>query len=314
MMLITKPLTANVSPATFSGRVKTRALSELRNFFRRRLRKKALAVLPIYESSAQGSTLHMLVCERDHEMAIITAAMFNFWTGRGNRFVFHDDGTINREISEKFAHYLPGTKMVLRREADARAAEQLKEFPGILNYRRNQIMAFKLIDVKLWGEGERFGYIDSDVLFFGFPAAFVEALESQRGANYFNRDLADAYVADRLTIAEATGFPPASRVNAGLWAMNRADIAFSKIEAWLNHPFFAPFQADYRLDQTFISMLANASQAGADHLPPQYDVAFGKGVTQNVCKHYVGRIRHGYELEGLRYLLDSGSIGANSRQ
>ncbi|HEX8530588.1 MAG TPA: hypothetical protein VF646_11215, partial [Cytophagales bacterium] len=93
------------------------------------------------------------------------------------------------------------------------------------------------------------------------------------------------------------------RVNVGLWVMNREDLDLPKTERWL-----AAFPADLpplkkRLtEQTLLAMLATDSANGVAHLPPPYDVAFEKKPEDAVCKHYVGRIRHGFELEGLRYL------------
>lgn len=311
-MLITNPLTPTVSPKTIPERIQSRLRNDFRLFFRRRIRQQIMPLLPVHQAPQEGSTLHMLVCERDHEMAIITAGLFNYRVGTAHRFVFHDDGSLSDRAIATFQEFLPGTRVIRRPEADEVAQEKLKDFPRILAYRRSQIMALKIVDVKLWGQGTRMGYVDSDVLFLKHPKAYVQALEEQPGANYFNRDIEDAYVADRKVIGEATGYEPAPRMNAGLWVMNAQDIRLEQIEAWLGHPFFAPYAADYRLDQTFIAMLAQDSAAGAKHFPEEYDVDFYKQVDQNVCKHYVGRIRYGYELEGLRYVLSQGDLKKDS--
>lgn len=306
-------LIPTVSDKSIAGRIKYRLQNGTRSFFRRRIRKRILALLPRYEyvTDQNDATLHMLVCRRDHEMAIITASLFNRQVGRGHRFVFHDDGTITEDIAKKFSHYLPGTTMVRREKADSVAAEQLNAYPRIQEFRRSQIMALKLIDAKLWGQGERIGYVDSDILFLKYPKEFLNTLKSARDVNYFNRDIADAYVLERTTIERALGYGPAARVNAGLWVMNAADIDLDKIENWLVQPLFSAFRADYRLDQTFISMLAQLSESGVGYFPEGYDVDMSKDVSTSICKHYVGRIRYGYELEGLRYLLDSGAFGPN---
>lgn len=307
-MLVTNPLTPTVSPKTIPERIQSRLRNDFRLFFRRRIRRQIMPLLPVHEAPQEGPTLHMLVCERDHEMAIITTSLFNYRIGKAHRFVFHDDGSLSDRAITKFQEFLPGTRVIRRAEADKVAQEKLKDFPRILAYRRNHIMALKIVDVKLWGQGSRIGYIDSDILFFKYPKAYVHALEDQQRANYFNRDIEDAYVADRRYIAEATGYEPAPQINAGLWVMNAQDICLEQIETWLEHPFFAANAANYRLEQTFVAMLAQKSAAGAQHFPEEYDVDFYKNIDHNVCKHYVGRIRYGYELEGLRYVLKEGRL------
>ena len=256
----------------------------------------------------------MLVGERDHEMAIITACLFNYHTNHAHRFVFHDDGSLSERAIEQFQEFLSGTRIIGRREADEIAQEKLKAFPRTLAYRYSHVMALKLIDVKLWGQGARIGYMDSDILFFKNPEAFVDTLVKQRDFNYFNRDIEDAYVTEREVIVQELGYGPAPRINAGLWVMNAKDICLEQIEMWLNHPFFASYASNYRLEQTFIAMLAQRSAEGVRYLPDTYNVDFYKPVEQNVCKHYVGRIRYGYELEGLSYVLKKEDLKKERRK
>ncbi len=92
-------------------------------------------------------------------------------------------------------------------------------------------------------------------------------------------------------------------MNAGLWIMNALDIDFLQIENWLQTDFFKQHNRKYTLEQTILSMLANKSAHGAEHFPKPYDVDIYKQPQESVCKHYVGKIRHAYELEGVSYLL-----------
>lgn len=282
---------------------------------RRRIASRILALPPAPPVPASlDFTVHMLVCRRDVEMAICTAKAANLACEQPLPWVFHDDGSLREEEANTFRTHLPGCRVVLRDEADRRAARMLPDYPHILTYRRHQVMALKLVDVRLWSTGDRLAYIDSDILFFRKPAFFLDALRGERPKNYFNRDMADAYVRPAGEIERDVGIRPCSRLNAGLWVMHATDIDFDAIETWLQHAAFREHLYAYTLDQTFISMLASRSHHGVEHLPASYDVAFDKDVRSSVNKHYVGRIRHGYELEGLRYLLREGRFERRWRQ
>lgn len=246
---------------------------------------------------------HMLVCRRDVTMAVCTAKVANLAFERALPWVFHDDGSLTNEEEHAFQTNLPGCKVVRRSEGDRVARERLSDYPEILKYRDHQVMALKLVDVKLWRKGDRLAYIDSDILFFQRPDFMLGALADGHDKNYFNKDIADAFVRPADEIAREVGVRPVDSLNAGLWVLHADAIDLDTIESWLKHPAFSQHLYDYTLDQTFISMLANSSRNGVEYLPSTYDVAFRKDVTASVNKHYVGAIRHNYELEGLRYLL-----------
>lgn len=249
-------------------------------------------------------TLHMMVCKRDLKMAICSALSFNLMCNQAFRWVFHDDGSLNDIEEREIVAHLPGVKVLRREEADTFAEKELVDYPEILKYRRQQIMALKIVDVRIWGKGEKFGYVDSDVLFFRRPTFFLDALANKNTKNYFNKDMQNAYVQSPEQIESFLGIRPFEKGNAGLWVMHREDINLHQIEEWLKHRGFSKNLYNYTLDQTFINLLANNSSHGVAHLPATYDVSFHKKVEKSINKHYVGAIRHAYELEGLRYLLE----------
>ena len=308
MKLISSPLAPLVSAKTISGRIALRALNEVRNIFRKQLRQEALSRLPVYKAINNHPEIHMLISRRDFEMSVITAAMLNHLGKRAHSFIFHDDGTMDDQMEKIICQQFPGTLVVRRDVADLIASQKLSTYPAVLEFRKKHVMALKLIDVALWAQQDRVGYLDSDILFFHYPEEFIGAFEKKVDVNYFNRDMADAYVTDCCSIEKLTGFSPASRINAGLWVMNKKDIDLNLIESWLKHPIMSNYKSDYRLEQTFTAMLAGISDTGAAHFASGYDVSFEKKPEKSIAKHYVGRIRYGYELEGIKYLFSNGII------
>lgn len=274
------------------------------------IRERILSLPPLPVIDDKGYSIHCLICNRDIEMLICSARTVAFTAGFSMPYIFHDDGSLTDEDEGRLLNSLPGSKVIRRKDADERASEELSNYPNILRYRASQVMALKLVDVRLWGVGERFGYIDSDIVFLKKPEQFLMALtnENPDTPNLFNKDIDDAYVVAREKINKEMGVSPYPQVNAGLWVMCREDICLDTIEEWLGLPVFQERPHFYTLDQTFISMLANRSDVGAKHFDADYDVDFLKPVKTNTTKHYVGRIRHGFETEGLLYLLEEKSF------
>lgn len=249
-------------------------------------------------------TLHSLVCRQDLDMSICATKALNLAGQQNHRWVFHDDGTLTANDKQKLKYHLPGSTVIDRNEADKYAKEKLGNYPKILEYRSSQIMALKLIDVKLWATEDKLGYVDTDICFFKNPEFYFNVLQGLDDKSYFNRDIKNSYVKSPASIQEFLSIKPKDCLNAGLWAMRKSVIDFRLIEKWLDHPGFNTNLYDYTLDQTFISILAQNSKLGAEYLPISYDVDLNKVVNNGtIVKHYVGAIRHGFELEGLFYLL-----------
>ncbi|MBE9466380.1 hypothetical protein ACFP1I_24550 [Dyadobacter subterraneus] len=305
MKLVTSPLLPMTSAPSISGRISLRILNEVRNVFRKQLRHEMLSRLHIYQLEKNQPEIHMLICKRDFEMAVISAAQLNHLGQTSHSFTFHDDGTLDDKMEETLHHYFPGTLVVRRNVADFIANQKLSAYPNIIAFRKKQVLALKLIDSAIWSQNNRIGYLDSDVLFFKYPEEYIRSFDQKNDRNYFNKDITDAYISSSTSIEKEFGFSPPPRINAGLWTMNKKDLDLSQIELWLKHPFFKKYHADYRLEQTFLAMLAKISKTETAHFSNGYDVSFEKSPTQSVCKHYVGRIRYGYELEGIKYLIKS---------
>jgi hypothetical protein len=277
---------------------------------RRLIRQRFLQRGVPWDSLAEDAgELHTLLCHRDVEMGLCAAMCYALAARSRFRWFVHDDGSLTSDDRERICASVPGAAVISRQASDERAAREYGHLAKILEYRRRQVMALKLVDVRIWAESDRIAYLDSDICFFRYPDFFLKALRGVSRGSYFNKDAKDAYVLDRLEIGRRLGVAPHQRVNAGLWVMNRNDIDLDVIERWLNDPSIKECLYAYTLDQTFISMLAVLGADGVDHLPPEYDVDLAKPVATCVSKHYVGAIRHGFELEGLRAMMASHVAG-----
>jgi len=306
MKLISKPLIPLCRQTRLADRVILRLQNEVRFIYRKELRRKTLRMLPVYKmEDCFQPAIHMLVCKRDYEMAIVSAMTLNALGNKGHLFIFHDDGSIDHKMESSIHHYLPGIKLIRRKSADKIIEETLCSYPAMLAFRRQQVLALKLIDVPFFSGQERIGYMDSDILFFQYPAVFFHQLSDKTNVNVFNKDIANAYITDQNSIEERLGIKLTSRINSGLWVINKMDFQFSVMESWLKNPLILSYLSDYRLEQTMTAMLAGISVAETEYFPVGYDVSFEKDPLHSVCKHYVGKIRYGYELEGLHNILNS---------
>lgn len=301
-----------VKPVDLSNRaLLIRAAHRLYRLFRDAKRRRIAQVVvnsppapPVDENLPY--TVHTLLCKRDLSMGICAAKALNLAANLALPWVFHDDGSLRTEDFSLLRRHFPGARIVTRTEADQRASEVLRDFPRCNAWRNRHVLMLRLLDVPQWAGGTRIWFVDSDQLFFQRPNEILALLDKPLGMNFFSRDITDSYVLDSDKIKEITGVDIYKRVNAGLGVVNRADMRIELIEQWLGQlePFFNERTIYHRLEQTLLAMLASVSSQGIAHLPPSYDVALDKPVEHSVCKHYVGRIRHGFELEGLAYLLD----------
>lgn len=273
---------------------------------RRKISRKLIASIPPYPNDTdQEFSIHTLIGANYVEMAIAGFKVFNYVSGSNFKITIHDDGTLNEENINRLNQHL-NCKIIRRQEADEKAKQELMNYPALFQFRSAQVMALKFIDVKLFSRGARNAYIDVDILFFKQPEFLLNTLKDQsEQINYFNKDIDNAYIENIDVIFKRSGLHPLEKANAGLWVMNAKDMNLGLAESWLSTEYFQAFKTSYRLEQTFISILANMSEKGAAHLPASYDVDLLKQPENSVCKHYVGRIRHGYELEGLQYILDN---------
>ena len=271
----------------------------------RRLTARIRATGPALSRPEGAQAAHMLLGSVHLNMALAAAKSLMLVADCPIRWTLHDDGTLSDGEMACLRDHLPGAIIVERREADNRAGEALEPYPTLLAWRSTgQVMPLKWLDVALWESAPRLLYVDSDVLFFREPSLLLREARAASGRGLFNRDLDTVYPVTPDAVRARFGFELLSRINAGLYVIDRAAVDLDRLEAWLTDPFFDEIREAYIVDQMLHAMLACGSEAGAGYLPDTYDMLFSKTVDRLVCRHYAGWFRHGFVLEGMAHLLN----------
>ncbi len=272
---------------------------------RKSLRKIFLKTLPTNSEKEDISPrIHCLLCRRDLEMGICTFKNLNFLSGINFTYVIHDDGSLTTKDINLLNKHL-NVIIHSKEESDAVASIKLKAYPNIVRFRNSHVLALKLIDVIIFSMSTRVAYLDSDILFFEKPDFFLETLLNEKTSlNYFNKDFNDAYIDTTESIFTNLGTRPMPNINAGLWVMNSEDLSLNLLEKWLSNKYLSAYLGSYRLEQTLVALLAETSTSGSTYFPESYDINLLKLPETCVSKHYVGKIRHGFELEGIKFLLN----------
>lgn len=292
-----------------AGRIYRKIRRVFRDLRRQRLRTKIATTAPSPPANRNVPfSPHALVCHRDVLLSVCSAKSLNLAMGEALPWIFHDDGSVTQGDTEMLLRQFPGCKLIKRHESDLFYEGIKASCAPLPDLRRKHFMLLKVADLSAFSDRDRILYVDSDILFFRHPTFLVEKLRDPGSGNFFNRDIDTAYIAPPKTIHELTGIVPPARINAGLSVLNRPDISISKIAKLLSmldvrkrtHWSFY----DHLIEQTVVALLAADSPSGAHLLPHEYDVCFDRPLEGAVSRHYVGAIRHLFELEGLRYLTE----------
>lgn len=301
-------MSKNAAAVSLRHRVERKIKKMLRDLFRDQLRRKMAFTAPSpFASKDLPFSPHTLACHENVLLTVCSAKSLNLAVGKALPWVFHDDGSLTDNDKHVLLRQFPGSRLVARAEADRFYEERAREYPHIHAIRKRAVMLLKLADVYAFAERERILYCDSDVLFAQRPVFLIERLSKGQFANYFNKDVDTRYVADLSVLRDLTGMQPPERINAGLSILNRTAISLERIEAVLRRLDYCTRTDwsfyEHLIEQTIVATLAASSAGGAHYLPAEYDVSLDKPVSLAVSKHYVGAIRHQYELEGVAFLI-----------
>ena len=293
------------TPSNILERIISKVRRTLRDWRRAKIRKRFVKLPPSpLRTTAQSFSVHMLLCHKDLEMATCAAKSFILASQQAYCFTFHDDGSLTTKDKMLLQYHFPGCQVIDYQTSLQRAKETFGENSEIYKMRLKGVMMLKLIDIRLFSTHDKALLLDSDILFFERPEALLEAIVKDNQANVFNKDIETCYMIEQAILEDICGYTLPARINAGLSVLHTQAIRFDLLEKWLTEIQERKLSIIiHRIEQSLISMLCTSLPFTAAHLPEGYDVSFFKAVDTSVCKHYVGKIRHGFELEGASYLL-----------
>lgn len=282
-------------------------------WFRERVCPKILLTPSILLPLDSRYEIHMLTSAGDWLLLMWALKSWFHCADETAAVCIHEDGTLTDKMVETLETHFPGARIIRRTDADREVLAGLAEFPWSKAFRNSNNLALKVFDTIHYANADRLLLLDSDVLFFRRPAHLLDVLRTPDATNWFNRDVADAYTADRSHLEAAFGFPVVKRFNSGLCVLDRKSLDLATIERFLPHDSLNGHF--WRIEQTLFALCS--SQYGAQSLPEGYDVTLTPGVLNRVCKHYVGVIRNDMYREGMRHLAREGflkSIDVTLRQ
>jgi hypothetical protein len=249
-----------------------------------------------------------LLCARDFEMGVIAAFSLLHFSSRPLRLRFFEDGTLLPHHWDRLKAQFPGHLLFPRHEVDAKIEQDFGPNSNLVKIRRINPLFHKLIDIPYYSSDRRTTYSDPDILYLSDPVELVDAAAGQSATCIFNRDIENSYFYPYPEMCRSVNRDIPQRVNAGLYSIGAGAIDFALLDQWLGQKPFSEFWKSWRVEQTLFAFLPGESGFSVAHLSPPYDVDYYKKPEESPCKHYVGWIRHGFELEGLQYLMDSGKV------
>ena len=268
-------------------------------YYRDVVRPRILRTAPVPETADASCEIHVLTSAEDWLNLVWTLKSFYAVSPRRYRLCIHEDGTLGAEALDELGRHFPGARLVRRRDADAMADARLAAHPRCRAFRRDNLLAPKLIDFMLLLEGDCMAVFDSDLLFFRPPEAYLAlAGDPERRLNVFNEDIASAYAIPEAEIRRA-GFAILPRINSGLGIVRRGSMPLDWIEEFLGIPGLAEGHF-WRIEQTLFALCA--TRFGGALLPADYRVRLGRAGGGGPVRHYVGAIRHQMYAEGMRRL------------
>jgi hypothetical protein len=275
-------------------------------WYRDVVRPRILKTAPVEGLNDLTCEIHVLTSESDWLNLVWALKSFYRFSGRRYALCVHDDGTLSAGAQRQLRTHFPEARLIGRAEADERAREQLAAYPRCLAFRMSNPLAMKLFDFLAWLRSDRLLLIDSDVLFFAAPDALLARIEDPGYLkNSVNPDVTTAYTVSTADIRLLLGLEVPERFNSGLGLIHCGSMRLDWFEEFLGLPGIRGHH--WQIEQTLFALCS--ARFGVELLPADYQVRLETSPNPDMCRHYVGRIRHLMYSEGMRKLMFLGSLG-----
>jgi hypothetical protein len=249
-------------------------------------------------STAGTVPVHVLTGAEDWRLAAWMLASFFDATERRWPVVIHDDGTLPSEARGTLARLFPGTRFILRQEADASMQAFLRAYPFCEGYRASHTLALKIFDIPHFAKADRFLVLDSDVLFFRYPHAINDWVTSRADECWFNEDVSEGALISASEAKEELDVKLWEKVNSGVSLITKNAIDYDLCDRALAQTSLLRGHI-WRVEQTLFALCASKHGKGG-LLPKEYEVTLGRNGSEDaVSRHYVGAVRDRFYGEGL---------------
>jgi hypothetical protein len=269
----------------------------LRAFRRWRAWSRILATRPVATSPGGDTEVHLLCYRNDYLCALWALKSFYHFSGSALPLVIHTQGHAPPRMLRRLREHFPNARIITQPEADSIVLPKLRGagLTKLIKARAANHYTLKLTDFLLLGEAPNLLTLDSDILFFRKPEAFLAANDR----HLFQRDPESTYVFSPEQARAELGIELAPCINVGMMHFRRDSISLARCDQYLAH-----FQKlDGWLEQTLYALHAS-EQSNAAYLPPDYLISLAGDVDHSklIARHYAGPSRPLLHEQGIPHL------------
>jgi hypothetical protein len=152
------------------------------------------------------------------------------------QFLVHEDGSMTDDDESLMIARLPHSRVIRRKQADERMAEELRRFPASAAFRKETCMGLKLCDTVYYNQNEIYAYSDTDVLFLRPFEKMFELPDPAVNALFMHDPYESAYSFRSWQLLTARSVRLPKQVNSGLSCLRRSKYDPEFVEWFLAGP------------------------------------------------------------------------------
>jgi hypothetical protein len=253
--------------------------------------------------------LHVLCYERDYLCALWALKSFYHFSRVTCPLVIHVQGDASRRVLVRLHRHFPAARVIAQAEADAAVETWLRSrgLVRLLAARQRTPFMLKLTDFPVLSESTHLLTLDSDVLFFRFPAELARAVHAPSTMSLVQRDPESTYNISEERALSELGIRLAPRVNTGIMVFPRESLDLLRCEEYLDNPEVA--RPTGWIEQTLHALCASA-RGRVTYLPDSYLISLEADISFEslVARHYAGQSRSLLTSEGMQELVRAGFL------
>jgi len=246
---------------------------------------------PLEKLKNPDISVHLLVSSKTWHAGLLAAISFEFFTERHWNLFIHEDGSLCDKAKQRIEKVLPGVHFISRKQGEEKVKQALANYPVCLAHRATHNLFLKFFDIPLFAPGERFIFLDSDVLFYAKPEEIIDWADSGNDSFFYNKDTKEKYCIPRSDIQRELNIELWPFFNSGLMLIPKKALSWKIAEEFLltfettaHHPQF--------FEQTLYAVMASIWNQG-EALPLTYEISWGFfRDRKSIARHYVGAFKY----------------------